>query len=399
MTDLPLAGVRVLDLSRVLAGPLASMVLADLGAEVIKVEHPVRGDDTRDWGVAVGQTETSYYYAFNRNKKSVALDLGTPEGAAAAADLAARADVILENFRAGGMEKFGLGYDTLRARNPALVYCSIAGYDRHGDETSRPGYDLVIQGEAGLMAINGEAGRPPVKFGVAAVDMMTGMYAAQAILAALLAARASGTGRRIDLALFDCGIALGAYYGLEALWLGEDPVRVGNSHPSVLPYGVFAASDGDVILAIGNNRQYRDFCGHVLVRPDLADDPRFATNLLRRDNREVLIPLFEDAVSRLVRRDLLARAAEVGVPCGEVLGLHAALYHRRTREAGLVVDHHQDGRAAPFFAPPWRIDGERLPASPPPRLGADTDAVLSCGWTPRQPHWNFTEPPRPGDPR
>jgi crotonobetainyl-CoA:carnitine CoA-transferase CaiB-like acyl-CoA transferase len=279
------------------------------------------------------------------------------------------------------MEKFNLGYDDLRAANPALIYCAIAGYDRYGSEAARAGYDLVVQGESGLMAINGEAERPPVKFGVAAVDLFTGMYAAQAMLAALLEARSSGTGRRIDVALFDCGLSLTAYYGLEALWSASDPPRYGNNHPSIIPYGVFAASDGEVIVAIGNNRQYRQFCSDVLGRPDLAEDTRFATNLLRRENRHALLPDFEAAVGRLTRREVVDRASSFGIPCGEVLGLHQALTNERAMGSEMIIRaQHASGAQAPFFAPPWRLDGERLPVSPPPVLGADTDAVLRAGW-------------------
>ena len=245
---LPLAGIRVLDLSRVLAGPWCGMVLGDFGAEVIKVEHPLRGDDTRDWGLRIGATETAYFNSVNRNKRSVALDLQTAQGQAIARDLAGRCDVVIQNFKAGGIEKLGLGHERLReAQSAASIYCSISGYDRTGPEASRPGYDLVVQGEAGLMALNGEAGQPPLKFGVAAVDMFTGMYAAQAVLAALYEREHTGRGRHIEMALFDCGLMITAYYGLEALLLGEDPPRYGNAHPSIVPYGVFDAADGPLV--------------------------------------------------------------------------------------------------------------------------------------------------------
>lgn len=382
---LPLDGIRVLDLSRVLAGPLSTMVLGDLGAEVIKVEHPGRGDDTRDWGMRIGKTETSYYYAFNRNKRSLTLDLSTPEGQAEVKKLAADADVVVENFRNGGMEKFGVDYETLRQINPKLVYCAIAGYDRFGPESDRPGYDLVVQGESGLMSINGEEGRPRLKFGVAVVDMFTGMYAAQAIIAALLPAKLHGTGRRIDLALFDCGLTISAYYGLDALMMGEDPLRYGNRHPSVVPYGVFEAKDGPLVLAIGNNKQFQVVCTDVLERPDFAADPRFTTNLLRMQNREALEAQFEPAVAALPRKFLLEKLAALGIPCGEVLGLHEALVHPRAQEAGLIHAGAamEKETIAPFLGSPWRLDGKRAPATTPPTLGADSQDVLQQGWKTR----------------
>jgi len=252
---LPLEGIRILDFSRVLAGPWCAMVLGDLGAEVIKVEHPLRGDDTRDWGLRIGATETSYFNSVNRNKRSVTLDLQTPEGQQLARDLAAKSDVVVQNFKFGGIEKMGLGYEQLSAERPELIYCSITGYDRTGPEAARPGYDLVIQGESGLMALNGEANQPPLKFGVAVVDMVTGLYAAQAILASLYERQKTGKGRHIGMALYDCGLMVTAYYGLEALFMGQDPPRYGNAHPSIMPYGVFDAADGPLVIACGNNSQ------------------------------------------------------------------------------------------------------------------------------------------------
>lgn len=253
--DLPLDGVKVLDLSRVFAGPLCSQVMGDLGAEVVKLEHPVRGDDTRDWGMRIGLTETTYYSAMNRNKRSITLDLQTDEGRRIVHELVPQFDVVIQNFKSGGAERLGLGYEQLRAIKPDLIYCSITGYDASGPEARRPGYDLVIQGEAGLMALNGEAGQPPLKFGVAAVDMMTGMYAAQAVLAALFRRERTGRGRLIEMALYDCGVMITSYYGLDALLLGRDPERYGNAHPSIVPYGMFEAADGPLIIAVGTNAQ------------------------------------------------------------------------------------------------------------------------------------------------
>ncbi|MEF7616763.1 CoA transferase [Aquincola sp. MAHUQ-54] len=375
---LPLAGVRVLDFSRVLAGPLCGMVLGDFGADVIKVEHPDRGDDTRDWGLRVGKTETAYFNSMNRNKRSIALDLQTPEGQATARELATKCDVVIQNFKFGGMEKLGLGYAQLRALNPRLIYCSVSGYSRGGSEAARPGYDLVVQGEAGLMALNGEADQPPLKFGVAAVDLMTGMYSAQAILAALYQREQTGNGRHVEMALFDCGLMITAYYGLEALLMGEDPPRYGNAHPSIVPYGVFDAADGPLVITVGNNAQFQRFCTEVIERPDLAADERFTTNIGRSANRAALLPQLHQALGLRTRAQLLEALKRAGIPCGEVLGLHEALTSPRANEAGLVTQqpHPVAGRTH-VLAPPYRIDGERLPVRlAPPQLGADTDAVL-----------------------
>ncbi|MDM0017673.1 MULTISPECIES: CaiB/BaiF CoA transferase family protein [Variovorax] len=375
---LPLAGVRVLDLSRILAGPWCGMVLADFGAEVIKVEHPVRGDDTRDWGLRVGNTETAYFNSVNRNKRSVAIDLQTAEGQEIVRELVKKCDVLIQNFKFGGIDKLGLGYEALREINPGLVYCSISGYDRTGPEAARPGYDLVVQGEAGLMAINGEADQPPLKFGVAAVDLFTGMYSAQAILAALFERQKTGRGRHVEMALFDCGLMITAYYGLEALLLGEDPPRYGNAHPSIVPYGVFDAEDGPLVITVGNNSQFARFCTDVIERPDLAADERFKTNILRSANRALLMPEINRELGKRKRRALLEQLTRSGIPCGEVLGLLEALQSKRATEAGLVTTQpHPVAGTVNVLAPPYRFDGERLPVrNAPPQLGEGTHEVL-----------------------
>jgi crotonobetainyl-CoA:carnitine CoA-transferase CaiB-like acyl-CoA transferase len=375
---LPLAGVRVLDLSRVLAGPLCAQVLGDFGAEVIKVEHPKRGDDTRDWGLRVGKTETAYFNSMNRNKRSVTVDLQTAEGQRLVRELARQCDVVVQNFKYGGAEKMGLGYEQLKVLRPDIVYCSVSGYDRHGPEAARPGYDLVIQGEAGLMAINGEPTQQPLKFGVAAVDMFTGMYAAQAILAGLFDRQRTGRGRHVEMALFDCGLMISAYYGLEALLMQKDPPRYGNAHPSIVPYGVFDAQDGPLIIAVGNNAQFERFCTDVIERPDLATDERYKTNLGRGQNRPALLPELHRELQARPRKLLLERLAKVGIPCGEVLGLYEALTSPRAQDAGLVTQQpHPVAGHAHVMAPPYRLDGERLPVRhAPPQLGEATEDIL-----------------------
>ena len=376
--DFPLDGVRVLDLSRVFAGPLCGQVLADLGAEVIKVEHPGRGDDTRDWGMRIGKTETTYYNSMNRNKRSITVDLQTPEGVKIIRDLLPQCDVVVQNFKTGGAEKLGLGYEQLKAIKPDLIYCAVAGYDTSGPEAKRPGYDLVIQGETGLMALNGEAGTPPLKFGVAVVDLMTGMYAGQAVLAALFQRSRTGRGRLIEMALYDCGLTITGYYGLDALKLGHDPERYGNAHPSIVPYGMYESADGPLIIAVGNNAQFDKFCRQVIERPDIVEDPRFATNVNRAKHRLELGPMLKELIATFPRDLLLQRLTAAGIPCGKVAGLHEALTSERTRRGRLVQDmpHPVEG-TTPVFAPPYRLDGQRLPIrNAPPTLGEGTREVL-----------------------
>lgn len=376
--DFPLQGVRVLDLSRVFAGPLCGMVLADFGAEVIKVEHPGRGDDTRDWGMRIGKTETTYYNSMNRNKRSITVDLQTPEGVKIIHDLLPQCDVVVQNFKTGGADKLGLGYEQLKAIKPDLIYCSVAGYDSSGPEAKRPGYDLVIQGESGLMALNGEANTPPLKFGVAVVDLMTGMYAAQAVLAALFQRTRTGKGRHIEMALYDCGLMITGYYGLDAMLLGHDPQRYGNAHPSIVPYGMYDAADGALIIAVGNNAQFDKFCRQVIERPDIVEDPRFATNVERAKNRLVLGPMLKELIAGFARGVLLQRMTAAGIPCGKVAGLHEALTSERTRRGGLLQElPHPVAGSTHVFAPPYRLDGQRLPIrNAPPTLGEGTREVL-----------------------
>jgi len=378
MMDMPLEGVRVLDLSRVFAGPLCGQVLADFGAEVIKVEHPGRGDDTRDWGMRIGQTETTYYNSMNRNKRSITVDLQTPEGQKLIHDLLPQFDVVIQNFKTGGADKLGLGYAQLKSIKPDLIYCSVAGYNSAGPEAKRPGYDLVIQGEAGLMAINGEASQDPLKFGVAVVDMMTGMYAAQAVLAALFRRERTGKGRHIEISLYDCGLMVTGYYGLDAMLLGRDPQRYGNAHPSIVPYGMFEAADGPLIIAVGNNSQFDKFCREVVQRPDIVEDPRYTTNVERAKNRLTLLPMMMELIRTFPRDALLQRLSAAGIPCGKVAGLHEALTSERTRQGGLLQEMpHPVAGSTHVFAPPYRLDGERLPIrNAPPLLGEGTREVL-----------------------
>jgi crotonobetainyl-CoA:carnitine CoA-transferase CaiB-like acyl-CoA transferase len=374
----PLAGVRVLDLSRVMAGPLCGMALADLGADVIKVEHPERGDDTRDWGVRIGSHNTSYFNSCNRNKRSICVDLQAGEGQALVRELAQQCDVVIQNFKYGGAQKMGLGYEDLRKINPKIIYCSISGYSVLSKEKARPGYDLVIQGETGLMAMNGEEGQGPLKFGIAAVDMFTGMYAAQAILAVLYERTRTGEGRHIQMSLYDSGMMITSYYGLTA-WLNKgDPAKFGNSHPSIVPYGVFEAADGPVVIAVGNNGQFRKFCEEVIFSAELPLDPKFATNTERAKNRHELLPILLGKIGRFSRAELIERMNKAGIPCGEVLGLYEALQSERTAQTQVWHEFNdaQAGQQA-VHAPPYIIDGARSGVRhPPPHLGEHTAQVL-----------------------
>ncbi|QHJ00466.1 CoA transferase [Xylophilus rhododendri] len=376
--DFPLEGIKVLDLSRVFAGPLCGQVLADFGAEVIKVEHPGRGDDTRDWGIRIGKTETTYYNSMNRNKRSITLDLQTQEGLQIVKNLLPQFDVVIHNFKTGGAEKLGLGYEQLKAVKQDIIYCAVSGYDTTGPEAKRPGYDLVIQGETGLMALNGENSQPPLKFGVAVVDLMTGMYAAQAVLAALFQRERTGKGKLIEMALYDCGLMVTGYYGLDAMQLGKDPQRYGNAHPSIVPYGMYEAADGPLIIAVGNNAQFDKFCRQVIERPDIVEDPRFSTNVNRAKNRLEISPLIAGLIRAFPRELLLERLTAAGIPCGRVAGLHEALTSERTRRGGLLQDMpHPVVGTTPVFAPPYRLDGQRLPIrNAPPTLGEGTREVL-----------------------
>ena len=369
-----------------LAGPLAGTVLADLGAEVIKIEHPERGDDTRDWGSRIGRTESTYFNCVNRNKKSLTLDLQSKEGADIACELAGRCDVVIQNFKPGGAEQLGLGFSKLLSINPSLIYCSISGYDQGGSEAMRLGYDLVVQGEAGLMAMNGEAGQPPLKFGVAVVDLFTGMYAAQAVMAALIERGRTGRGRHVQLALFDCGLTLTSYYGLEALRHGKEPPRYGNAHPAIVPYGVFDAADGPLVITAATNRQFVNFCRHVIDRPDLADDARYATNLLRSRNRLELLPEIGAELRKRTRGDLLQALSAHAIPCGEVLGLLEALESKRAQDM-IVPTAHPIAGSVPVLSAPYCFDGERCGVRlRPPLLGEHNHEILAgvLGKTPDQ---------------
>jgi crotonobetainyl-CoA:carnitine CoA-transferase CaiB-like acyl-CoA transferase len=383
-----LSGIRVLDLSRVLAGPWATQILADLGAEIIKIEKPGSGDDTRGWGPpwlkdADGRDtrESAYFLSANRNKKSVTLDFTKPEGRKLARELAALSDIFIENFKPGGLKKYGLDYASLKTLNPRLVYCSITGFGQGGPLAGRPGYDFMIQGMSGLMSITGApdgvAGGEPQKVGVALVDVMTGLYAAIGLLAALQQRQVTGAGQYIDVALFDCAVACLANQSLNFLVSGMAPQRMGNAHPNIVPYQAFATADGHIILAIGNDAQFRRFCT-LAGETSLGTDMRFATNASRVANRHELVPIIASMLRKRSTADWLAGLDAAGIPCGPINDIGQAFAEPQAKARGLAIaTAHASGTDAPGVRNPLRMPGlVEQGAAAPPVLGQHTDAVL-----------------------
>jgi crotonobetainyl-CoA:carnitine CoA-transferase CaiB-like acyl-CoA transferase len=385
----PLAGVKVLDLSRVLAGPWATQALADFGATVYKVEKPGSGDDTRAWGppwLADGAgratAESAYYLSANRGKHSLAIDLAHPDGAGLIRDLAARCDVLVENFKVGGLAKYRLAWRDLEPLNPRLVYCSISAYGQNGPDAAGAGYDAMIQGRGGLMSItgvpDGEPGGGPQKVGVAVVDLMTGMYAVSAIVAALYERSASGRGQYVDLALLDTQVAWLANQNLNYLVGGRPPRRQGTAHPNIVPYQAFPTADGFLMLAVGNDRQFGAFC-RVAGRLDLADDPRYATNADRVRHREALVPEVERTLRTRTTAAWLDALTPAGVPCGPINDLAQVFDDPQVRHRGLRFDlPHAAGATVPQVRNPVLYSRTALEYRlAPPLLGQHTDAVLA----------------------
>jgi crotonobetainyl-CoA:carnitine CoA-transferase CaiB-like acyl-CoA transferase len=382
----PLEGVRVLDLSRVLAGPYATMVLADLGADVIKVEHPERGDDTRHWGppfAGEGEArESAYFLSVNRNKRSIGVDLKSAEGLETVKRLAAGADVVIENMRRGALERLGLGYETLRELNPGVVYCSITGFGPGKDE-ERPGYDFLIQARAGIMGITGfpEPDGEPTKVGVAIADIVCGLYAATTILAALRRRDATGEGARVEVPLFESTLSWLANRGQEYLVSGEDKGRMGNGHPTIVPYQTFDAADKQIAVAVGNDAQFGRLC-EAIGREDLAANERFATNPDRVANRDELVEILQGELSERTADEWVERIRGAGVPCGPVNTLAEALAdeHLSSTDMLQTVEHPLAGTLR-MLASPVLVDGERPPVRrPPPALGQHTTEIEDDGW-------------------
>ena len=382
----PLAGVKVLDLSRVLAGPWAGQLLADYGADVIKVERPGAGDDTRGWGPPWwGEGEAhkaAYYLCANRGKRSAALDIATPEGQAMVKSLAREADVLIENYRVGQLAKYGLDCARLHQLNPGLVYCSITGYGQTGPYAHRAGYDFAIQAQGGLMSITGNKGAEPQKVGVAVVDLMTGVYATTAILAALHERQHTGRGRHIDAALLDVQVAMLANQASNYLVSGTPPTRMGNAHPNIVPYQVFATEDGHLVLAVGNDAQFARAC-EVMGCAALARDERYTTNAGRVKHRAELVPELQRALlarSTLAWVDVFDAA---GVPCSPILDIAQVFDDPHVRARGLRLAETAD--QAPGVLTPMRFDGQRpMAPCPPPSLDADGEAVRAAA---QAGHW------------
>lgn len=376
----PLDGIRVLDLSRILAGPWATQMLGDFGAEIIKVERPGEGDDTRRWGPPFvgGDGPAAYFLTANRNKRSIAVDFTTPAGQALIRDLAAQSDVLVENYKVGGLAKYGLDYDSLAALNPRLIYCSITGFGQDGPYAQRLGYDFLIQGMAGLMSVTGQPDGGPTKAGVALADIITGLYAGNAILAALHHREKTGQGQRIDIALLDCMLAAMANQALNVLVSGRDPRRLGNGHPSIVPYDTFAVADGHINLAVGNDRQFQRLCA-VLGVPGLGDDPRFASNSARVANRVELTRLLTDRLMTQPAAHWLAALEAADVPAGPLNSLSAAFADPQVIHRGMALSmRHPTADTVPGVASPVKFAATPVVDSQaPPDLGADTDAILS----------------------
>jgi crotonobetainyl-CoA:carnitine CoA-transferase CaiB-like acyl-CoA transferase len=383
-----LSHIRVLDLSRVLAGPWAGQVLADLGAEVIKVERPGSGDDTRHWGPpyvkdAEGNDtgEAAYFQSANRNKQSLTIDFTRPEGQQLVRDLVLHADVLLENFKVGGLAAYGLDYASLQALNPRLIYCSITGFGQDGPYAKRAGYDFMIQGLGGLMSLtgraDGEEGAGPMKVGVALTDILTGLYASIGVLAALNQREVSGLGQHIDVALLDVQVACLANQAMNYLCSGRVPQRLGNAHPNIVPYQDFPAADGDFIIAVGNDSQFRKLC-QVLGHPQWADDPRFASNQLRVAHRAELIPLLRQVTVFRRSAEWIGLLEQAGVPCGPINDLAQVFADPQVQARGLRLDLPNSlGSLTPQVASPLRLSGTPVEyRTAPPLLGEHTRAVL-----------------------
>jgi crotonobetainyl-CoA:carnitine CoA-transferase CaiB-like acyl-CoA transferase len=382
----PLSTLRVLDLSRILAGPTCTQLLGDLGADIIKVERPPRGDDTRSWGppFVIGRSgkptaESAYYLCTNRNKRSIVVDLATKAGASTIRRLVKSCDVLIENFKVGDLAKYGLSYEDLKQDKPGLVYCSITGFGQTGPNALKPGYDILAQGYGGIMSLTGPANGEPSKVGVGISDVMTGMYAAVAILAGLRHRDATGEGQHIDIALIDCQIAWLINEGTSYLLSGHSPERRGNQHPHIVPYQVFETLDGHVIVAVGNDAQFERFC-EVLSIPELSKDPRFSTNAQRLENREALITLLVPHLKKYKKEHLLRLMEARGVPGGPINGLREVFSSDQVEARGMKISmDYPEANTGKIHLIGNPIKFSKTPVSyrrAPPLCGADTEAVL-----------------------
>lgn len=383
----PLSGIRVLDLTRVLAGPSSTQLLGDYGADIVKVERPGRGDDTRAWGPpyvkdANGNdtSESAYYMAANRNKRSIALDMSTPEGAETIRQLAVKCDILVENFKTGGLKKYGLDYDSIKSINPSIVYCSITGYGQTGPNAGLAGYDLMAQGYGGIMSLTGEPNGEPMKVGVGVADIMCGMYASTAILAALRHRDQTGEGQHIDVALVDSQIAWLTNEGVNYLTSGEVPKRRGNQHPNIVPYQVFEVSDGHLNIAVGNDNQFANFCA-AIGHPDIATDPRFTVNIDRITNREALSEILVPIIKLIDKTTMLYAMNAAGVTCGPIHTLDEVFASDQVeaREMKITMPHPQSGTGTvDLIGNPVKFSETPVTyRHAPPVCGADTNEILN----------------------
>ncbi|MER3399193.1 MAG: formyl-CoA transferase [Chloroflexota bacterium] len=374
---LPLEGVCVVDLTRVLAGPYCTMMLGDMGADVIKVEVPGRGDDSRSWGPPWAGTESAYFLSANRNKRSITLNFRTEGGRRVLLELVRRADVLVENFIPGTLDRLGLGYEHLKGVNPSLIYCSISGYGYDGPYATRPGYDFIAQAEGGIMSVTGEPEGPPMKVGVAIADITTGMFAAAAILAALRHRDRTGEGQRVEVSLLESVVGWLANVASNYLVSGEVPRRYGNAHPNVVPYQAFATADGWVAVGVGNDAQFRRFC-EVIGRPELAEDPRFKTNSDRVINRDVLIPILEEVFKARTTAEWIEALVAADLPCGPINTIDKVFQHPQVLHRRMLaeVEHPTAGRIK-LVGIPYKFSGTPLSIRRhPPTLGEHTEEVL-----------------------
>ncbi len=384
----PLSHIRVLDLTRVLAGPWAAQNLADLGADVIKIERPGSGDDTRTWGppwlkdkAGRDTRESAYFLSVNRGKKSLTVDISKPDGQALIRKLAVHCDVLLENYKVGDLQRYGLGYDDIRAVNPGLIYCSVTGFGQTGPYANRPGYDFVFQGMGGLMSITGERderpGGGPQKVGIAVTDVLTGMYASLAVTSALTYRQISGIGQYIDMALFDSIVAFNANQILNFWVSGNVPKRWGNAHVNITPYEVFPSADGFIILAVGNDSQFASFC-NAAGQPALADDPRFMTNPERLKHRDALIAIVKSIIQQRTSKQWIHDLEEANVPCGAINNMQQVFEDPQVQHRGMRVDiPHPLSGTVPSVASPMRFSATPVTYDrPPPLLGEHTDEIL-----------------------
>lgn len=371
----PLEGLTVLDLTRVLSGPYCTMMLADMGARVIKVEHPKKGDDTRGWGPPFINGESSYFLSVNRNKESVTLDFKHPDGRALLDALIAKADILVENFRPGTLDKVGLDYASIRERFPRLIYCSVSGFGQTGPRKKEAGYDAVMQAEGGLMSITGSADGPPYRLGVAIADIVSGMFAAQGVTAALYARERTGRGQMVDVAMLDSVVALLTYQAGIYFANGAAPTRLGNRHPTIVPYETFRASDGDFVVAVGNDDQWTRFCGAT----GFAADEQYATNRQRVTAYERLKPALDALLAGGTRQQWIGKLQAAGVPCGSVRDLHEVFSDPQTQARDMIVElEHAVAGALKVTGSPLKFsDTPGSVRTPPPLLGEHTTAVLA----------------------